>query len=196
MCGAPGWKAGRARVFVPRLEKRVIRADSRTGQDRTGQATTRIHGKSTPPSLLPAWCDNGSDGHQLESSCPGTPFVCCACRESSDGRVALALNSPGRVTRLDGTVEPASHPHGCEVPCKRLSFWQPCTASPRNWLVHTTTSSNFPMIWRAWTQSDRLVVLPCEILDARLGVCWGPPLWLSEDAFFSGMGGWISAAPA
>lgn len=56
MCGARGgWEAGRARVFVPRLEKRVIRADSKT---KTGYHPYTWNVYTPPP---PPLVNSGTD---------------------------------------------------------------------------------------------------------------------------------------
>lgn len=90
-----GRETGRARVVVPRLEKRVIRADF---QDRTGY-TTRIHGKTARP--IP--CHRPGVITAVISISAGKARVQGPPRESSDGRVALALNSP----RACNTTRPA-----------------------------------------------------------------------------------------
>jgi hypothetical protein len=81
---------------------------------------------------LLSWCDNDDDGPELgelEFVCSlGTGPVSPVCR-SSNGRVALALNSLRCVTRPDDTVKGVSRPYGRPVSASRSDSLEP--ASPR-----------------------------------------------------------------
>lgn len=141
MCGAPGGceAGGRGRVRVCSTVGRVIRADSRTDYMEVVLPTPHAWTPTPPPvnSDHRPGVITAVMAISWRARVQGPPLR-CAWREAPTAE-ALALNSLGRVTRPDGMVQPASHPSRCAVPGKRLSFWQPCAASPR-------TASSFPMI--------------------------------------------------